>query len=62
MIAGNFVVFITLGSLAAVYRDFIPGVHTVFDGYVTGFPVWASVSLVIDTAIAGIMIWSVREI
>ena len=31
-------------------------------GYGMAFVIWASVSLAIDTAIASIMIWSVREI
>ena len=63
LIAANFVVFITLASIAAVYSmGFLPGLYTVADGYGVAFEVWASVSLGIDTAIAGIMIWSVCEI
>ena len=31
-------------------------------GYGLAFVIWASISTAIDTGIAGIMIWSVREI
>ena len=60
MIAGNFVVFIVLESFGAAAYVTV-NIHTTLNGYVAVFPVWASVSLVIDAAIAGIMIWSVRE-
>ena len=54
----NFVIFITLASLmAAAYASPISFDSVTF--YIVGFQVWTSVSLVIDTTIAGIMIWSV---
>ena len=38
-----------------------PNVPNSYPNYAVGFEVWASVSLAIDTTIAGIMIWSVRD-
>jgi hypothetical protein len=59
LIAANFVIFIVLGAIAAVYST---GIYVVSFSYGGAFEVWVSISLAIDTAIAGIMIWSVREI
>ena len=38
-----------------------PETRSSYTGYRVGFEVWASVSLAVDTTIAGIMIWSVRN-
>jgi hypothetical protein len=63
LIVANFVVFIILGAIAAVYNmGIFPGIYAVSISYGVAFEVWASVSLATDTAIAGIMIWSVCEI
>ena len=63
-IAADFVVIIVLAPIMARFVLYFmghPDVPNSYPGYAVGFQVWASVSLAIDTTIAGIMIWSVRD-
>ena len=70
MIAANFVIFTILALITVVfYEDFLASLDITGNsdidcgtGYGLAFVIWASISTAIDTGIAGIMIWSVREI
>ena len=63
LIVANFVVFMILAPFLTVhgFGSFPLAPYTIVNDYGVFFEIWASASLAIDTAIAGIMIWSVRE-
>ena len=61
LIVANFVVFTILAPFVAMSHFWGPITISTLNIYTVGFQVWASISLAIDTTIAGIMIWSVRN-